>query len=78
MRRVTRVSRVNVVHSMAVATMDVDPEEQLSFLRTCHLNILIQEQLASLNLNAQLPTHLLSCNATLPYGVQTGSKGNAA
>jgi hypothetical protein len=37
--------------------MDVDPEEQLSFFRTCTLDIL-KEQLASLNLHEQLPKQI--------------------
>ena len=41
--------------SMAVETMDVDPEEQLSFLRMCCLDTL-KEQLASFDLNA-IPGH---------------------
>ena len=43
---------------MAVETMDVDPEEQLSFLRMCCFDTL-KEQLASFDLNAQLPTQFL-------------------
>ena len=51
-------SRV-VASIFAVETMDVDLEEQLSFLQTSHLDIL-KEQLASLDLNARLvPTQFL-------------------
>ncbi len=51
-------SRV-VASMLAVETMNVDPEERLLFLRTSHLDIL-KEQLASLDLNAELvPTQFL-------------------